>query len=181
MLYSWYDTRGYNSLTNSSPHVDPVIWPKEFELWFISPKNFTPLLYCPVFMLFCPMEPFDIIFLPQQWFLDCNSDIYTSFIESSPYSGCWHIFSRYWCDVWSNQPPLTQTGNPDEIVLCSCCNFWSTSPTFGLVLYRFLMSPNNIIKLSTLKEKTPSNQFFKKISGYTRRVCWKLHRLTKIL
>ena len=48
-------------------------------------------------------------------------------------------------NVWSNQPSVMQADDSDEIVLCSCCCFWSTHPTFGLVLSYFLMSPNSII------------------------------------
>ena len=46
MLFGWCDTGGCSTFTNSSPHIDPPIWPTDFELWFISPKNFIPLLYC---------------------------------------------------------------------------------------------------------------------------------------
>ena len=49
-LYSWCDTGGCSAFTNSSLHIDSPIWPKDFELWFISPKDFVPLLYCPVFV-----------------------------------------------------------------------------------------------------------------------------------
>ena len=61
-----------NSFTNSLTHIDLHIWPKRFKLWFISPKDFIPLLYYPVFLHHGPQEPFDIVLLPQQWFLDCN-------------------------------------------------------------------------------------------------------------
>ena len=46
MLYSWSDWESCSSFTNSLPHIDPCIWPKDFELWFISSKSFIPLLYC---------------------------------------------------------------------------------------------------------------------------------------
>ena len=73
MVYSWYDIGGYISFTNSLPHIDPPIWSKDFEPWFISPKDFIPLLYCPVFERLGPLEPFDIVLLPQQWFFESNS------------------------------------------------------------------------------------------------------------
>ena len=44
MLYGWCDARICSSFTNSSLHIDPPIWAKDFELWFISPKDFIPLL-----------------------------------------------------------------------------------------------------------------------------------------
>ena len=42
-----------------------------------------------------------------------------------------------------------QDGKFDEIVLCSCWCFWSTSPIFGLVLFCFLKSPNSTIYCSS--------------------------------
>ena len=63
MLYSWCDTRSCCSFTNSSPHIDPPIWPKDLELWFISPKDFISLFYCPVFMHLGSLEPSDIALL----------------------------------------------------------------------------------------------------------------------
>ena len=52
------------------------------------------------------------------------------------------------CDVWSSHPSVKKTGDSNEIVLCSCF-FWSASPTFGLVLSCFLMSPNSKIRCSS--------------------------------
>ena len=69
---------------------DPKIL--NFELWFFSPKDFIPLFYCLVFVHLGPLEPFDIVLLPQQWFLS-NSTPWASFTESSLYSRCWCIFS----------------------------------------------------------------------------------------
>ena len=51
-------------------------------------------------------------------------------------------------EVWGSQPSVTQVDDSDEIVLCSCCCFWSTSPTIGLLLFHFLMSPSIIIQCS---------------------------------
>ena len=75
MLYGWCDTGACSSFTNSSPNIDPPIWAKSFEFWFISPEEFIPLLYCPVFVHLGPLDPFDIVSLAQQWFLDSNSTI----------------------------------------------------------------------------------------------------------
>ena len=38
ILYGWYDTDtgACSSFTNSSQHIDSLIWAKEFELWFTS-------------------------------------------------------------------------------------------------------------------------------------------------
>ena len=69
MLYGWWDTGCCCSFTNSSPHIDPPIWPKDFKCWFVSPKDFIPLRYCPVFVHLSHLELFDIVLLPQQWFL----------------------------------------------------------------------------------------------------------------
>ena len=65
MLYSCCDTGGCRSFTNSLQHVDPLIWLKDFELWFVSPKDFIPLSYCLVFECLDPLKPFDIVLLPQ--------------------------------------------------------------------------------------------------------------------
>ena len=76
MLYDWCDTGGCSSFTNTSLHIDPPIWPKDFKLGIVSPKDFIPMFYCPVFEHLRPLEPFDIVFLlPQQWSLDSNSVI----------------------------------------------------------------------------------------------------------
>ena len=76
---------GCSSFTNSSQHIEPI-WPQDLKLWFISPKDFIPLLKWvklhkdwtidyPVFVQLDPLKPFDIVLLPQQWFLDSNSTI----------------------------------------------------------------------------------------------------------
>ena len=75
MLYSWCDTGGCSSFTNSSPHIAPPIQPKDFELWFFSLKNFISQLYYPVFVCFGSLVLFDIVLFSQQCFLDSNSAI----------------------------------------------------------------------------------------------------------
>ena len=74
-LYDWCDTGGCSFFTKSSQNIDLPIWSKDFKLWFVSPDDFILLLYCPVFVCLGPLEPFNIILLPQQWFLDSNSAI----------------------------------------------------------------------------------------------------------
>ena len=69
ILYSW----SHCSLTYSLSHIDPPILVQDFELWFVRPEDFIPLLYCPVFMYLGLLGPFDIVLLPQQRFLDSNS------------------------------------------------------------------------------------------------------------
>ena len=96
MLYGWCDTESYSSFINSLPYIDPLIWVKDFNLWFVSLKEFILLFYHPVFVHVGRLKPFDIVLLPQQWSLDSNSAINASFIESSPHSGCWQFFSWYW-------------------------------------------------------------------------------------
>ena len=91
------------------------------------------------------------------------------------YSSLWmmtHFFTILVqsCDVWSSQPSVMQVGDSNEIVLCSCF-FWSTSPTFGLVLSHFLIFPNSIIHCSScsvLKQKNTFKLIFQKIFGYTK-------------
>ena len=64
MLNSWCNTGGCNSFSNSSQHIDPTIWAKDFELWFVSQKDFIPLLYCQFFVCLGPLMPFDIVLVP---------------------------------------------------------------------------------------------------------------------
>ena len=92
ILYAWWDTEGCSCFTNSSLYINPCIWPKVFELWFFSPKDFILLLYSPVFVCLDPMDPFNIVLLSQQWFLDSNSAIQAILTESSSHSRCWHFF-----------------------------------------------------------------------------------------
>ena len=87
---------GCISFTNFLPLIDSLIWPKDFELWFVSSKDFYPLLNCPVFVRLDSQEPFDIALLPQHGFLESNSSIEARFIGYSTNSGCLHIFSRRW-------------------------------------------------------------------------------------
>ena len=105
MLHGWCDTEGFSSFTNSSLHVDPPYLTHRFWTRFVSPKDSIPLLYWSVFKRLGPLEHFDMVLLPQQWFLDSNSTILASVTESSPHSGCWHIFSRHWfsCAVMFEQ------------------------------------------------------------------------------
>ena len=106
------------------------------------PKDFIPLLYCPVFLRLGPLEPFDTVLLPQRQFVDSNSTIEARFTESSPLCGCWHIFSHWFrCALIFAVVSLllhklvTLMKLSSALVFC----FWSTSPTFGLVLFRFLI------------------------------------------
>ena len=68
MLYNWYDTMGCSSFPDSSSLLGLPIWLNDFELWLIGPKDFIPLLFCPVFVPLGQLEPFDIVLLPQQCF-----------------------------------------------------------------------------------------------------------------
>ena len=56
MIYNWCDT-GVAAL----PPIPS--WAKNFELWFV---------YCPIFVRLGRVGYFDIVWLPQQWFLDSN-------------------------------------------------------------------------------------------------------------
>ena len=100
-----------SSFIHSLQQRDTPIWLNFFGLEFVKPKDFTPIAYCPVFVGLGPLEPFDIVLQPQQWFLDSNSAIYDSNTELSLQSGCWYIFSKHWSgNVLSNQPSVTQVG-----------------------------------------------------------------------
>ena len=115
MFCGWFDTGSCGSFTNSLPHIDSPIWAKDFELWFVSPKDFILQDYCPVFVCLGSLEPFDIVLLLHQWFLDRNSAIYANFSESSPNRGCWHIFFMRFAQLRSDdlsiEPSVTQAGD----------------------------------------------------------------------
>ena len=91
----WY--RGLQLFTNIPPHIGPPIWTKDFEFSFVSPKN--------IFLLLSSLgalEPFDIVLVRQQWFLDSNSIIYASFTFFSSRWMLWHFFHdigsvMQWC------------------------------------------------------------------------------------
>ena len=70
MLCGWCNIGGSRSFTNTSLHIDPLIWPRDFELWFVSPKDIILLLYCSVFEWFGPLDLSKIVSFPQQWFLN---------------------------------------------------------------------------------------------------------------
>ena len=74
MLYSWCDTGGCSSFTNSSQHIDPLLNPKISN--FDSSVQRT-LFHSSVviFVLLGSPVPFNIVLLPQKWFLDSNSTI----------------------------------------------------------------------------------------------------------
>ena len=155
MLYGWCDIWGCRSFTNSSPHGDSPIWSKEFKLRFVSPNDLIPLLYCPVFVRLEPFWHCVTFSAVVSWLQFCHIG---QVHKSSHRSGCWYFFLtlvQFCCDVWSSRPSFTKAGDSDEIVLCSFCCFWSTSsPTFGCVLSRFLMSPHSVIMLSTKEKKS---------------------------
>ena len=44
MLYCWCNTGVCSSFTNSSPHIESPVSPKDFEFWFVCQKDFIPLL-----------------------------------------------------------------------------------------------------------------------------------------
>ena len=99
--FSSYLTIGViQGITDLSPtlhctivYIDTLIWPKDFELWFLCSKDLIPLLYCSVFVRLGQLEPCYIVLLPQQWCLDSNS-------ESFPHS--WHIFCITLVQLCSN-------------------------------------------------------------------------------
>ena len=61
-----------------------------------------------------------------------------------------------------------------KLVTDEIARFWSTSPTFSLVLFRFLMSPNSIIHYSSgnfyflVLKKNAFQSIFQTISGYAK-------------
>ena len=150
MLYRRCDTGESRFFTNSLPHIDPSIWAKDFELWFVSPKDFIPLLYCSIFVRLGYWSLLTLFFLSQQWFLDSNSAKKASFIESSSYGGCWHIFSQQ-CFSYTEMFGAVSLLSNKMMTLMKLFSwwFWSISSTFCLVLSYFLMSPNCIIQCSS--------------------------------
>ena len=130
MLYGWRDTRGCRSFTKSLLLIEPSIWPKEFERWFVSPKDFFTLLYCPFFAFWFIGDFWHSFASPNvvSWH---NSAIWVSFADCSPHNGCWYIFSRHQfsCAMMSEAVTFLshKLVDSDEIVLCSCRYFWSTS------------------------------------------------------
>ena len=181
MLYGWSDTGGCSSFTKCSPHIDTSIWSKNFELWFISPEDFIPLCYCPVFARLSPLKLFDIVLLPQQRSVDNNFAIEASFTEHSSHNGCWNIFSRYLfkCIVIFGAVSLLSR---KRVPVLHC--FWSTNRIFCLVLSRFLMSPNSRIHCRpgdvhvlfmriTEEEKHIQIKFSKDISLYLGSNYWR--------
>ena len=75
VFYSRWNTSGCSSFINSSTHIDASIWPKDFELWFVNPKDIVPPLYCPVFERLALLGTFNIVLFPQPWLLGINSVI----------------------------------------------------------------------------------------------------------
>ena len=49
--------------------IDRLIWPKDFELWFISLKDFISQFYSPVFVCIGPLEHFGIVLFLSSGFL----------------------------------------------------------------------------------------------------------------
>ena len=85
------------------------------------------------------------------------------------------ILIRVCNDVWITQPSVTQVGDSNEIVLCSCFSFWSTSPTVGNVWSPFLISPHSIFHCSSKnfyslrhRWKKAFKLIFPRIFGYTQ-------------
>ena len=77
MLYGWCDTEGCSPFTNSLPHIDPPIWPKDFKLWFVSPKDLIPLL-----QFLCTLANWSLLTL----FSFLNSSFLTAILPYRPAS-----------------------------------------------------------------------------------------------
>ena len=153
-FYGWYDTRGCSSLS------------VQRTLFQVQSLYVLALWSCLI--LFCFFNSgFLTAVLPyrtasQSLLLAVDVDIFFS-----------PTLVQLFSDVWSSQSFVTQAGDFDKIALCSCCYFWSTSQTFGHVLFYFLMSPNSMIYCSFgnfdffprflyLNIFLFSNQFFKR-------------------
>ena len=88
MVYCWCDVRGCSSFTNSSLLIDTPIWPKDFKLWFVCPKESILLFYCSVFVC---LVHWSLLRL----FCFLNSGFLTAILlyrPASPLSVCWHFF-----------------------------------------------------------------------------------------
>ena len=108
------------------------------------------MLCCSVFVRLGLPEPFDIVLIPQQWFLYSKFFIWARFtvLLTEDVDTFFTALVLLCCDIWSSHLSVTQADDSDKSVLCPC-GFWCTSPTFGLVLSCFLMSPNYIIHRSS--------------------------------
>ena len=122
LLYGWCDTGSYSSFTDSSRHIDPPLWTKDFEFWFIGSKD------CSIFQSFCALTHCSLLSL----LCFFNSGFLTAILPYRPASQSLlftvnvdTFFTRLvqlCSNVWSSQPLVTQTINSDEIVLYpSCC------------------------------------------------------------
>ena len=115
MFYGWRDT-GCSSFANSPPHIDPPIWPKDFEL--------DSSIHCPIVKSLCTLAHCSLLTL----FSFLNSGFSNQFCHIGQlhkvFSSQWILkdFFTTWIqlcsDVWSCQPSNTQAGESDEIVLC---------------------------------------------------------------
>ena len=79
MLYGLCDSRGRNSFTNALLHIDRPIWAKDFELWFVIPKD---LYHCFIVQYLCPLVNWSLFKL----FCLLNSGFFTTILLYRPAS-----------------------------------------------------------------------------------------------
>ena len=145
----WY--RGCNSFTISSLNIDLPIWTKDFELWFLSLKDFILQPYCPVFVRLGPLEPFENCFVSSavvSWQQFCNIGQFHSLLFTLDVN---KYFSRHW---FSCAEMFGAAGPPWRklvtlIKLSSALVALSLPVQLLVCLSRFLMSPNSIIHCSS--------------------------------
>ena len=105
-----------SSFTNSSSHVDSSIWVKDFKHWFVCPKDFFPILYCPVFVHLGSLVPFWHCFASStvvswQQFLSYRPALQSLLYAINADSFFNTTLVRLCSDVWSSQSSLTQVGD----------------------------------------------------------------------
>ena len=129
MLYGWSYAGGLQLFHQLFAAHSPSYLTQRFRTLIRQPKV---LLCCLVFVRLDPLEPFDIVLLHQQWFLDSNSALLAWFTESSPHSGRWHCFS---CVVVFRAVSLLSCNPVTLMKLCSALFAAFYLPALFLVFF----------------------------------------------
>ena len=115
-LYAWYGLQLFHQLFTT--HRPPPIWSKDFELWFVSSKDFIPLFYCAPWPTWAFWHCF-VSSTVMSWQQLCHiGQLHKVFTSQWILTHFFTTLDLLCNDVWSSQPPVTQAGDSDEIVLC---------------------------------------------------------------
>ena len=115
----WY--RGVAGLLINLPRTKTLLFKPTIQNGFFSLKDFISQLNCRVFVRLDPLEPFEIVFLPQQCFFSTRILPSRPASQSSSDIRCWIIFlrHRFSCVVMFRAfSLLSRKLMTDEIVLC---------------------------------------------------------------